>query len=115
MITYLLWAVFMLLGFGLGWLKWGRERIDLITPPKGAAQATSGKRRILRPALVEGPVTAHAGPSPFRVVLLDGEVVYDGVSGGEARRHIERIRTYDVEWRAYRNGIPWDHGPRETA
>ncbi len=110
MMVYLLWAVFALLGFGAGWLVWGRESVGVIEAPTAVGQTTKSRREIRRPKAEA--LTAHAGPSPFRVVTLDGEVIYDGVSGGEARRHIERLRTYDVEWRAYRSGIAWDWGPK---
>ncbi len=105
MIEYLLWLAFAALGFGGGWLVWGRGA----KPPP--IQSPKQSRTIQRP--VKGAVTAHAGPSAFRVVLLDGEVVYDGDSGGDARRHIERLRTQDDEWRAYRDGVFWDSGPKE--
>lgn len=111
MIGYLLWAVFALVGFAIGWLARGRV-FELAHPELIQEPTKPRQRREIRRPLKRETVTAHAGPSPFRVVLLDGEVVYDGVGGGEARRHIERLKTQDVEWRAYRAGIAWDWGPR---
>ena len=110
MIEYVLLLIAVLLGVGVGWLIWGRASVDVLPSLSSVGQATKRTREIRRPKLES--VTAHAGPSPFRVVLLSGEVVYDGISGSEARRHIERIRDQDLEWRAYRGGIAWDWGPR---
>lgn len=107
MIEYVIGVVFALVGAALGWFARGH----MIASLPSAGRTTKPNRKVRRPK--PGAVTAYAGAAPFRVVLLDGEVVYDGVSGGEARRSIERLRTQGVEWRAYRSGVAWDWGPRE--
>lgn len=42
-------------------------------------------------------------------------VVYEGASGADARRAIERLRNNPAvdSWKSWRNGDPWDWGPRQ--
>ena len=107
MIAYLLPLICLALGFGVAWFIWGRAQIVAPSKPELSKKP---KRKIRRPK--DKAVTAHAGPAPFRVVTLDGEVHYEGTSGGDARRCIEGLRSQQVEWRAYRDGNVWDWGPR---
>ena len=108
MIEYLIPLLAAVLGFGVAWFIWGRP--DRVAPPSSKPElASKPKRTIRRP--VKKTVTG-LGPSPFRVVTLDGSVHYDGPSGGDARRCIEELRSDGVEWRAYRSGEVWDWGPR---
>ena len=95
-VEYLVWAMFAVCGFGLGRF---RRRSKVMVVPDVASL----------------PVTAPwsgSGPAPFRVVTLAGEVRYEGERGGLARRHIEALRAERIEWRAYRDGMVWDWGPR---
>ena len=48
----------------------------------------------------------------FIVCSPDGDLFYEGVSGGDARRTIEALRRAGTVWQAYRDGITWDWGPR---
>lgn len=110
-VEYLFWALFALLGFGGGWLVWGRTQHDLLRPTRKAVDAPAERS----PTLYKSESgTVSAGPAPFRVVTLDGNVRYEGRSGADARRRIELLRSQGVEWRAYRDGVVWDWGPRDV-
>ena len=108
MIEYLFWVLFAVLGFGGGWIVWGRR----ITAPTRKAVSETAEHS---PTLYRSESgTVSAGPAPFRVVTLDGNVRYEGSSGASARRRIELLRSQGVEWRAYRDGVVWDWGPRDV-
>ena len=107
MIEYLFWAVYALLGFGGGWLVRGRR---ITTTTRKAVADTERSPTLYR----SESGTVSAGPAPFRVVTLDGNVRYEGSSGANARRRIELLRSQGVEWRAYRDGVVWDWGPRDV-
>ncbi len=109
MIEYLIPLMAAVLGFGVAWFIWGRA--DVIAPPlKPEIGAPKKSKREIRRPLGKG--AKAVGPEPFRVVTLDGKVHYEGSSGGDARRCIELLRSQPVEWRAYRDGLKWDWGPR---
>ena len=98
MMTYVFWGLFLGIGVVLGWWFRGR-RIRAVYAPRG--------RPRLRPAS-----KVLRGSPPFKVVTADGSVCYEGSSGGDARRTIEKLRADGVEWTAARDGEPWDWGPR---
>ena len=132
MLTILYVALALFLGFGGGWLLWGRaterqHEHEIGTPPTPTGTVTLaageeleivGNDHVLpdqspEPAVVHSHTeTWTSGPAPFRVVTLDGEVQYEGTKGGLARRTIEGLRCARAEWRAYRHGEIWDWGPR---
>lgn len=84
--------------------------------------------RVLRPEPFQMVDVFHdptdPGPAPpsdavlFRVEAVVGDilgVLYEGHSGGDARRTIERLReNSSVEhWWAFRDGVPWCDSRRE--
>lgn len=44
-------------------------------------------------------------------VSAEGEAVYIGSNGGDARRIIEKLTSRGVEWEALRHGEPWCRSP----
>ena len=108
MADYLFWVLFAVLGLVSGWMIWGRSSVVQATKVQSIAQPTQPTNVAER----IGSGWTSSGPAPFRVVTLDGDVIYEGASGASARRSIESLRTGDVEWRSYRSGEAWDWGPR---
>ena len=108
MMTYVFWGLFLGIGVVLGWWFRGRRIRARSRPFNSAIGSVVGAGIEFAP----GQSKALGGASPFKVVTADGSVCYEGSSGGDARRTIEKLRAGGVEWTAERDGERWDWGPR---
>ncbi len=73
----------------------------------------SNREVITSPApVVSLPVQGVGTYETFFVATEDGDVRYEGNSGGDARRAIEALRAEGITWGSARNGVKWDWGPR---
>ena len=75
-----------------------------------------GKRRPVL-ASVADPVRLKSNETltngvKFRVATKAGVLCYEGRSGANAKREIEKLRSEGQTWQAFRDGGLWDWGPR---
>ncbi len=100
----LYWALAVLVLSGAGYLL-GRRR--------GREVAILDVLGLVPPAKAEAVVRDGTfGLVAFTVVSPEGDLFYQGKSGGNARRTIEALRSAGTSWEAYRDGDAWDWGPR---